>query len=973
MKKVKLVYLMLCLLAPFTMMAEKRPFVNGLYWELSDSGVLTISGNGAIPDDVTPWDHPWDDVSVRKIVIEYGVTSIGKSAFRFHHNLQSVAISNTITSIGDDAFRDCGKLQSVSIPESVKSIGSCAFTLCESLQSIEVPFSVERIGSNAFSGCNNNNLEILRPIKGPSQSQYYIVWKYYGYKGLKAYDGTWILPLIYNEITPLTKGYLKIEEKGRYGLVTYEGKVIVPAELDALSQAGIGYLRYKLNGFWGVIDYTGKIIIDTDRGYTSIGDFKSFNKRFAYTMAGYKGECDATGRQIVQVAATQETTQQQFMLSIIGTLYLCRNGCSVPAAGAQETAVIVPVREPPILVQTYIDVPCAEVEADVQLALDKVEDITLCINKKKENMKHRIIIYLIICLLIPVPIEAKKKPFGNGLYWELFDNGTLTISGNGVMPDYYYHTLKKRPWHKKNIYKIIIENGVTKIGNESFRECSTLTSVILPQSVVSIGSSAFMECNNLVSIQIPNSINRIASETFYKCSSLTSIIIPNSVSSIGAHAFYGCKKISSIVIPNSVTSIGYSAFMFCENASSIQISNSVKVIEKDAFKWCKKAVLLEFPPNILSQYNSSELSNFTGIPVNSIETYKNSVIDNTGKLIMAAKEGRTITKCSDPNKNNDYYIIDENGQIGLINAKGQWIIPKDAYSSIESIGGGYVRITHKNRACSVRKLDGQEIIPSSRGYASIGNYNSAKGTFAFTKRGMKGICDAQGKEISTTRLAPTSDDIKTNGGYTSAVAMNNGSTKYYKVNKSGRYGLTDSEGREVIPCEMDALESAGTGYLKYKLNGFWGLMNFTGKILIDTDRGYTSIGDYKSFNKRFAYTMTGYKGECDATGRQISKIKVETPKQNTSVASSLVQVAATQETTQQQFMLSIIGTLYLCRNGCSVPVAGALEVAVTVPVREPPILVQTYIDVPCVEVEVDVQLALDKVEDITLCINSCEI
>lgn len=143
------------------------------------------------------------------------------------------------------------------------------------------------------------------------------------------------------------------------------------------------------------------------------------------------------------------------------------------------------------------------------------------------------------------------------------------------------------------------------------------------------------------------------------------------------------------------------------------------------------------------------------------------------------------------------------------------------------------------------------------------------------KDGGKGLMSYNGKWIVNPDL-----------GYTVFETMYNGSTKCYKIGKNGRYGLTNSDGKEILPCEMEALESAGNGYLKYKLNGFWGVMNYTGKIIIDTDRGYTSIGDFKTFNKRFAYTMTGYKGECDATGRQISKIKVETPKRNTSVASS---------------------------------------------------------------------------------------
>ena len=88
--------------------------------------------------------------------------------------------------------------------------------------------------------------------------------------------------------------------------------------------------------------------------------------------------------------------------------------------------------------------------------------------------------------------------------------------------------------------------------------------------------------------------------------------------------------------------------------------------------------------------------------------------------------------------------------------------------------------------------------------------------------------------------------------------------------------MVNSEGREIVPVEMEALESAGAGYLRYKLAGFWGLMNYTGKIIIDTDRGYTKIGDYVSFTKRFPYEMDGYRGECNNLGVQVSKIKVNT-------------------------------------------------------------------------------------------------
>ena len=168
----------------------------------------------------------------------------------------------------------------------------------------------------------------------------------------------------------------------------------------------------------------------------------------------------------------------------------------------------------------------------------------------------------------------------------------------------------------------------------------------------------------------------------------------------------------------------------------------------------------------------------------------------------------------------------------------------------------------------------------------------AKGRYVWEKWGLSvESVNAYTKSIGMI----TEESIKEKGGYSIATELMNGSIKYWKVSKGGRYGLTDAEGKVIVPTEMEALESAGTGYLRYKLNGFWGLMDYAGKIIIDTDRGYTSIGDFVTFTKRFPYTMTGYKGECDINGKQISKIKVETPKQNSSLSKSSSKGLTTQQ------------------------------------------------------------------------------
>ena len=89
------------------------------------------------------------------IVLPYGVTSIGDSAFEECRYLQSINIPDSVTSIGDWAFNGCDSLQYITIPDSVTSIGDGAFWKCYSLQSINIPDSVTSIGDGVFSCCTS--------------------------------------------------------------------------------------------------------------------------------------------------------------------------------------------------------------------------------------------------------------------------------------------------------------------------------------------------------------------------------------------------------------------------------------------------------------------------------------------------------------------------------------------------------------------------------------------------------------------------------------------------------------------------------------------------------------------------------------------------------------------------------------------------------------------------------------------------
>lgn len=101
-----------------------------------------------------------------------------------------------------------------------------------------------------------------------------------------------------------------------------------------------------------------------------------------------------------------------------------------------------------------------------------------------------------------------------------------------------------------NIYptalKIVIPEGITKLGDCSLQWCRQLTSVKMPESLISIGEYAFQSCHGLTNIEIPSSVTTIGEGAFYNCLNLTSVTIPESVTKIDYYAFKYCEDLKTI-------------------------------------------------------------------------------------------------------------------------------------------------------------------------------------------------------------------------------------------------------------------------------------------------------------------------------------------------------------------------------------------------------------------------------------------
>ena len=172
----------------------------------------------------------------------------------------------------------------------------------------------------------------------------------------------------------------------------------------------------------------------------------------------------------------------------------------------------------------------------------------------------------------------------DNIHWKLEDSNedgledTLIISGRGDMPD--YTSYEEAPWYayRKTILHLTIEDGITsvgsytfafgnlqsinlgnsisKIGDFTFRGCSTMQELRLPENLVSIGKYSFTGWTSLTTLELPNNLKILGGDAFSDCYNLTKVKFSNNIEEIGFHAFGSCTKVKNIFLPVTVRKIG---------------------------------------------------------------------------------------------------------------------------------------------------------------------------------------------------------------------------------------------------------------------------------------------------------------------------------------------------------------------------------------------------------------------------------
>lgn len=516
-------------------------------YSISDDGVLTISGTGAMNNftyksDIS--DCPWHGVryALKKIVVEDGVTSIGSYAFSFDLSVTDVTLPSSLKTIGRNAFWGCYGLTSVVIPEGVTTIGAYVFEQCTAMETITVPASATELGNRAFITweCYDGSYHFaLTDIYyGGSRQQWYDA----GGGNAALVD----VPVHFNGTTG------DIIDGGKCG-------ANVSWKLDK-------DYTLTISGTGAMYDYP----LDDNRDSTSpwpVWDVKRIDVQEGITAIGAYAFCYTDNATALSLPDSLTTIGQDAFCSFAGTEIVVPdkvtsigdfafNGCenlktiTLPA-GLQSIG--------------FCFIEC-----------DTLETINF-----KGTMEQ-----WLICgggqSTFPTTTSVvcqgggtlyRSGTCGDNLTWDLDNNGNLIILGTGDMYDLAYddesgsYTL---PWveYRSMIRRVEIGSGVTRIGAWAFED-TNITSLTIPGSVTAIGDYGVSN-RYLAELTLNEGLRSIGKGAFSGNKRLTTLTIPDGVTTIGEEAFAHCwtqlpksdsfTGLTTVTIPGSVTSIGKDAF-----------------------------------------------------------------------------------------------------------------------------------------------------------------------------------------------------------------------------------------------------------------------------------------------------------------------------------------------------------------------------------------------------------------------------
>ena len=557
-----------------------------------DTGLLTISGSGDLPDcNSGGTDAPWYQYksSIVKVEIKDGITAIGGNTFRQYTTLEEVTMPDTLVKVGTFAFGGNTKLSSIQL-NKVEVIGNAAFSGCTSLENVSLD-SAKTIEAQAFALCSgltsvtlgsdSNRVELVgKQAFGKCTALKTVNFKNVKELGEESFTTSGLTSADLTGVEIIGKKAFSADAS--LTSVTF-GNAAIQIRNQAFSQTGLvsvdlpGGAILDNYAFYNCASLTEVIL---EEGITAI-PASCFNGATALESVTIPVSLQTVGANAFAKCAKLKTvhyagTQVQWNGVTVGSRNDYLTALMEKGVSLDKTELTLAVGETATLTATAEGVTwtssndaVATVENGVVKAV-AMGKATITATAGEETA---------VCIV------TVNGVWGDQVRWYFDeDTGLLTISGSGDLPDCNSGGTDA-PWYqyKSSIVKVEIKDGITAIGGNTFRQYTTLEEVTMPDTLVKVGTFAFGGNTKLSSIQL-NKVEVIGNAAFSGCTSLENVSL-DSAKTIEAQAFALCSGLTSVTLgsdSNRVELVGKQAFGKCTALKTVNFKN-VKELGEESF------------------------------------------------------------------------------------------------------------------------------------------------------------------------------------------------------------------------------------------------------------------------------------------------------------------------------------------------------------------------------------------------------
>ena len=206
-------------------------------------------------------------------------------------------------------------------------------------------------------------------------------------------------------------------------------------------------------------------------------------------------------------------------------------------------------------------------------------------------------------------LEEKLKAFtsdvvaagqcGEDVYYIRYADGHVLLQGSGATYDYSDESTPKSVFYNMpEIKSVIVQEGITKLGNALFYRCQNMQTISLPSTLTELGyrifaqgSGGFQSYGGLTELTLPAGIQKLGGNALRQ-TNITEIVIPARVSVIEDYFLSTCTKLKTVRAESSV--LGSFMFVQCTALESLTISINCKTFGSNMLTYCESLKVITY-------------------------------------------------------------------------------------------------------------------------------------------------------------------------------------------------------------------------------------------------------------------------------------------------------------------------------------------------------------------------------------------